>query len=198
MSATGAPIGTEREAGSLLAPPRWLRALATSAWLIAGIALVTVAAVWLLSLTQTIVMPVITAGVVAAVASPIVGALKRRGVGRGLGAVIVLLGFVVAAVLLVVLVTAGVLSQSDDLNRELTAGLNQLGQWLHDAGVSSAQVESAEHTASEAAKNAVPALLHGITDGIEALSSLVFFLSLTALSILFLLMDGPSIRSWAE
>jgi len=191
-------VPPERTDDRLLAPPGWLRDLGMSAWLIVGIALVTVAAVWLLSLTQTIVMPVITAGVVAAVASPIVAALKRRGVGRGLGAVIVLLGFVVVAALLVVLVTAGVLSQSDDLNTQLTAGLNQLGQWLHDAGVSSAQVESAKETASEAAKNAVPTLLHGVTDGIEALSSLVFFLSLTALSILFLLMDGPSIRAWAE
>jgi hypothetical protein len=34
----------------LFAPPRWLRSLGRSAWLIAGIALVTVATVWLLAL----------------------------------------------------------------------------------------------------------------------------------------------------
>src|SRR5215213_9855099 len=95
----------------LLAPPRWLRDLGTSAWLITGIALVTLAAISLMALTRTIVMPVITAGVIAAVASPIVGWLERHGVARLLGAVIVLLGFLVAAALLVVMVVGGVLSQ---------------------------------------------------------------------------------------
>src|SRR4051794_18410897 len=71
---------TRREVGGLLAPPNWLRALGTSAWLIVGVALVTVAAIWLLALTQTIVMPVIAAGVVAAVMSPVVAWMKRRGV----------------------------------------------------------------------------------------------------------------------
>ena len=57
------------DVGSLLAPPPWLRDLGVSAWLLAGVAVVTVAGVWLASLTRTIVMPVITAAVVAAVAS---------------------------------------------------------------------------------------------------------------------------------
>jgi predicted PurR-regulated permease PerM len=41
-------------------------------------------------------------------------------------------------------------------------------------------------------------LLTGLGEGLKALSGLAFFLALTALSLFFLLMDGPKIRSWAE
>jgi predicted PurR-regulated permease PerM len=44
----------------------------------------------------------------------------------------------------------------------------------------------------------VKTLLHGALTGVEELASLVFFLSLTALSLFFLLKDGPLIREWME
>ena len=44
----------------------------------------------------------------------------------------------------------------------------------------------------------LPALLEGLSVGVKKLSSLAFFLALTALSLFFLLMDGPQIRNWME
>ena len=61
------------------AAPRWLRDLGFTSWLLVGVTLLLVGAVWLLALTQTIVMPVITAGVIAAVASPVVGWSRATG-----------------------------------------------------------------------------------------------------------------------
>ena len=52
-------------------------------------------AVWLLALTQTIVMPLIAAGVIAAVASPVVAWLQRLGV---LGGVVLVWGADIGAV----------------------------------------------------------------------------------------------------
>src|SRR3954470_19489228 len=75
-----------RDLAGLFATPRWLRDLGTSAWFAVGVALFTVGAVWLLALTDTIVTPLITAAVVAAVTSPLLHALERRGVPRGVGA----------------------------------------------------------------------------------------------------------------
>ena len=44
----------------------------------------------------------------------------------------------------------------------------------------------------------VEALLDGLAWGIKGLSSLVFFLAVTLLSLFFLLADGPKIRAWGE
>ena len=57
--------------------PSWLRDVGLRAWLLVGVILFLVGAVWLLSLTETIVLPVIAASVIAAVASPLVGWLER-------------------------------------------------------------------------------------------------------------------------
>src|SRR4051794_21290229 len=78
--------------------PSWLRDLGTSAWLMVGVTLAIVAAVWVLALTHSIVAPVTTAAVVAAVAAPLVDRLARRGMGRGLAAALVLVSLIVLSI----------------------------------------------------------------------------------------------------
>src|SRR5215218_4083987 len=58
--------------------PGWLRDLGFMSWLIVGTLLLLAGVVALLSLTAVIVMPVITAGIIAAVLSPVVGWLARH------------------------------------------------------------------------------------------------------------------------
>jgi predicted PurR-regulated permease PerM len=187
-----------RELGELLAPPRWLRQLGRSSWWLAGIALITVATVSVLALTQAIVMPLIAAAVIAAVASPIVAWLKRHRIGRGLGAALVLLGLALLAAAIVLLVIGGVLSQSGDLSGHLSSAQDTLAGWLRDLGVSPGEADDAKAEVGNAATTVVPALLGGLIDGISAFSSLAFFLALTALSLFFLLKDGPAIRTRGE
>src|SRR6188472_660828 len=74
----------------LFSAPQWLRDLGISAWLLFGVGAALVAAIWLLSLTETIVMPVITAGIIAAVASPLVDWMNGRRIPRGIGAALVM------------------------------------------------------------------------------------------------------------
>src|SRR4051794_2003369 len=79
-------------------PPRWLRDLGMTAWLAVGVTLAVIGVIWLLSLTNTIVAPVITASVIAAVASPVLALLSRHGVPRGLGTALLILGALVLAI----------------------------------------------------------------------------------------------------
>ena len=80
-------------------------------WLLVGVAAFLAGAVWLLALTQTIVLPVITAAIVAAVLSPVMAFLERRGVRRGLATAIVFLLIVVLGALIFLMVVAGVSSR---------------------------------------------------------------------------------------
>src|SRR6185369_13034025 len=88
----GAPHEDDRTDDAVLEiEPGWLRDAGVVAWLIVGIVLVLVGAVWLLALTSTIIVPVITASLIAAVAGPLVDKLHRRRVPRAVGALLVLL-----------------------------------------------------------------------------------------------------------
>jgi predicted PurR-regulated permease PerM len=187
-----------RDLAALAAPPSWLRDLGATAWLLVGITLVVVATIWILSLTRTIVGPVLAATVVAAVASPLVARLQRRGVSRGFGAVLVLIGLLVLAAAVVGIVIGGITSQFDELRAQLSSAKDVLAGWLADAGIDADAAAAARDEASSTSSDAVKALLEGVGGALRGLSSLVVFLSLAALSLVFLLKDGPVIRHWAE
>ena len=80
----------------------------------------------LLALTHTIVMPLIAAGIVASVASPLVGWGAGHGVPRGISAALVLLGLVAVSVLMVYAIVGGITSESDDLKAHLSAAKDKV------------------------------------------------------------------------
>ena len=143
-------------------------------------------------------MPVIAAGVIAAVTSPVVAWLARHRIPRGLGAILLLLAFVAIGVGLFIVIVAGITSQSGDIGNQLSDAKDTLAGWLEDLGVDPGTADRAKQDASSATNSSFHTLLEGVAKGIEGLASLVFFLSLTALSLVFLLIDGPAIRAWTE
>ena len=80
----------------------------------------------------------------------------------------------------------------------LQQAVAKLQDTLKDAGVSAGKAQQASGDASSTVSDAFHALLEGLGTGIGALASLAVFLSFTALSLFFLLKDGPQIRAWTE
>jgi predicted PurR-regulated permease PerM len=187
-----------RELSGMFAAPTWLRDLGVMAWLLVGITALLVGLVWLLSLTQTIVIPVVTAAILASVMAPLVRRLKRHGVPRGAGAAIVLLLVVIAGAGIALLVLGGVSAQSSDINSQLQSAVNKVEGWLKDLGVSSQTASNAKSDASSSISSAFHFLISGLSQGLKELASLAVFLSFTVLSLFFLLKDGPVIRHWLE
>ena len=186
------------ELTNVFAVPNWLRDLGLTAWLLVGVGLLLAGLVWLLWLTETIVMPVIAASVTAAVATPLVAKLNRHGVPRPLSAILVLLATVALGIGLFLMIVSGITSETASIEGELADATDTLAGWLEDAGVDSSTAEDAKVDASTSVSDSVSQLLEGIGQGISALSGIAFFLALTALSLFFLLSDGPKIRAWIE
>lgn len=191
----------ELEPGALsgiFASPQWLRDLGFSAWLLVGVGAALVGLIWLLSLTQTIVMPVITAAIIASVASPLVGWLNRHRLPRGIGAALVLLLIIALAFGVGLIVLTGIASQADGLSARLQEGASQLESWARDLGVKAPTAADANSEASSSVSGAFQALTQGLLGGIDQLAGLAVFLSFTALSLFFLLKDGPTIGAFVE
>ncbi|HEY5942134.1 MAG TPA: AI-2E family transporter [Solirubrobacterales bacterium] len=182
----------------LLAPPQWLRDLGTSSWLLVGSFVALVGAIWLLSLTETIVMPLITAGIIASVAGPLVDLLKRHRVPRGIGAALVMVLIVLIALGVGLLVLTGIASQASSLSDRLQEGAGQLESWLRDLGVEAPTAADANSSASASVSDAFQALTQGLLGSVDRLASLAVFLSFTALSLFFLLKDAPTIGAFVE
>jgi len=177
-----------RERNVQFAAPVWLRDLGFTSWLLVGFVLIIFGVVWLLDLTSTIVMPVILAGVLGAVAGPLVGWLERHRIPRVAGAILVLLGLVAIGVIIFLLVFGGISSNSSEISAKLNKALDKIQGWLQDLGIDKTD-------ATDDVKKDLPeiktTLLSGVSKGIAGLSSLVFFLAFATLSTLFVLKDGP-------
>lgn len=175
-----------------------MRDLGVNAWLLVGVAAAVVGAIWLLSLTETIVMPLITAGIIAAVATPAVDWLRRHGIPRGVGAALVLIVIIALAFGVGLIVLTGLGSQADDIGSRLREGAAEVEAWARGLGVSAPKAAGANADTSAGVSEAFGALTHGLLGGIERLASLAVFLSFTALSLFFLLKDAPTIGGFVE
>jgi putative heme transporter len=186
------------ELTSIFQAPQWLRNLGIACWLLFGVAAALVGVVWLLALTQTIVLPLITAGIIAAVFGPAVDLLARHRVPRAVGTVIVFLAIAGIAALAGFLVLKGISTEASSLSSNLSNAADKIEGWAKDLGVGERSAHDAKDQASSSISNGVHAMLTGLTGGIDRLASLAVFLSFTALSLFFLLKDSPTIGGWVE
>ena len=187
-----------RQLSGLFAAPPWLRDLGLMSWLLVGVFVLLVGMVWLLALTQTIVVPVLTAAILASVLGPLVRILNQHGVPRGLATALVLLLIVAVAVGMTMLIIGGITSQERDIIPALKNGAAKIQGWLTDAGISQDSAAKANQDTSASVSDAFHTLIHGVAGGLASLASLAVFLSFTILSLFFLLKDGPAIRNWLE
>ena len=187
-----------RELSEIFAVPQWLRGAGQTSWLLVGIGVLLAGTIWLLSLTQVIVLPMLAAGIVAAVASPLVAWLRAHGIPRGIGAALLMLAIILVGIGVTLVVVGGITGQASAVGSRLSGAEDTITGWLRDLGVDPSRAEHAKEDASSATSDTVKALLQGAVGGLSRLSSIVFFLAMTALILFFLLKDGPTIRAWTE
>jgi predicted PurR-regulated permease PerM len=178
--------------------PDWLRNIGLMSWLLVGAMLLLAALIWLLALTQVISIPVIVAGIIATVGSPIVAWLNNRRIPRAAGTVLLMLAIVAAGAVLLYAVVVGIDGEASSIAAHLSSAKDTIGGWLQDLGLDTAKADSAKDQLGDGASDSASALISGLIEGIGKLSSLAFFLAMTLLSLFFLLKDGPAIRAWGE
>jgi putative heme transporter len=176
--------------------PPWFQRMGSAAWLLVGVVLVVVGAVWLLGQTSSITTPLIAGAVIAAVAGGIVDRLESHRWPRALGAGLVLLGLIALGALTAMAVMGGITSQASHIDGLTSQAVDKVQSWLSDLGITSAQ------DAAKDVKKAVPDLGHtllvGVAHGIAGLKSLLVFLGFTIFTTFFLLKDGPTMGRWIE
>jgi predicted PurR-regulated permease PerM len=157
------------------------------------VAVLVLMAALLLMVLRSIVVALVIALFLAIVFSPLVDRMARRGVPRPAGAAAATLIVVAVAAVATVLVVAGVISQQQEISRNLDAAVTRLQEILSSAGMSATAAASAE----ESVRTSAPTVLTGL---VPALGKLFGAVANTAVGIFvvlftcfFLLKDGQSI-----
>jgi putative heme transporter len=178
--------------------PGWLRRVGLTSWLLLGVAGAVFLAALLLALTQGITIPLLVAVIVGAVFVPWVDGLRKLGVPRWLGSLIVLVILLAIVVGTIALVVAGIVNNAQEIGQNLQAGVAQVGDMLADAGLD-------EDLASQIREQVVSSedFLSGGVVGtiVSELAGAASFLvgAFIALNILFFLMkDAHTISAWLQ
>jgi putative heme transporter len=180
-----------RQLSAVFSAPRWLRDVGIASWLLVGLALLLVGMIWLVALTNVIVVPVIVGLILATVTTPAVSWLQRKRLPRIAGALIVLLALLALGVLILLLVVGGIVAQGDQIREQASAAADQAQQWLQDAGVDEPGASSANENVSDGVASSLSTFLTGLANTVRGVTALVFFVVFSTFSVLFLLKDGP-------
>jgi predicted PurR-regulated permease PerM len=107
-----------------------------------------------------------------------------------------LLALFAIAIGIFLLVVGGIIEQSSQIEASADEALSTIEGWVNDADAGG--TSDTKSDVSGAVEGAGSTLLEGVAQGIQGLTSVAFFLSLTLFSIFFLLKDGPSIKAWVD
>jgi putative heme transporter len=187
-------VASERDRGvTRLAPPGLLRAalVCASVLLIAGVVILTAR---LLVRLAPVTLAVVAAVLLTALLVPVVDALTRVRVPRGLAALIGVLGLLAALIGPVVLVGQQVATQFGDLGTRIEEGIARVRDWLIGGPLplTDQQLNQIWQQARDATRNATPAPASGAMLAAEALGAALLALVL----LFFLLKDGQQMWSW--
>jgi predicted PurR-regulated permease PerM len=178
--------------------PKWLRDIGLTSWFAVGFMLLLITVIGVLALTATIVIPLILAGVVAAVASPIVAWQQKHGVPRGIGTILFVLIVVVISGLFAYAVFSGIVSQKQESARNMKQASDNITNWLADHGVDTETAKKTQKDVEGSTTRSASTLVDGLGNLVSSLTGIAFFLAMTFISLIFLLKDGPTIRGWSE
>jgi predicted PurR-regulated permease PerM len=148
-----------------------------------------------LAMVSSLVLAVAGALLLAALVSPLVGALVRWRLPRGLASLVAVITIIAAVGLVATLFALGFAREVDNFQTDIASGADNVRDWLVNGPlqVSPEQLDRMTASVGEQIRGLAPRLLRGATNVLEA----VGLAALAAVLLFFLLRDGRAMVRWA-
>jgi predicted PurR-regulated permease PerM len=166
-------------------------------WAFLGFAGAATAVVLGLAALREIVIPLVLSGAVAVVFAPLVGRLARRGVPRGLGALLVMILIMGVVVASVVLVVVSIVDQADELDKRFDTAVVEI-QDLFDEANSNELVASLRSGAADAGPSVRDGAASQVGSLLDSVAGFASGLVLGTVLLYYLLKDGSEVVGWAS
>lgn len=155
-----------------------------------------------LGFLEVIVIPVVIALLVTALVVPIVGALQRIGLGRGLAALLVVVGVILLVAAMLSFAGQQVASGASDLANQASQGLGEIRDWLKTGPfhASDSQIDAwinrAQHGLTEWGSRAAGSPVSRVTEVGGVAADAIAGLFIVLFSTFFFLAEGAQIWRW--
>ena len=167
-----------------------------TSWFLIGIVVFAGMCYSALAAVSGLVVPLVLATTIGILAVPIVDVLERRRSPRPAGALVVMLGLVVVLVGSVVLAIDGIIEQGDEITRWVTAGLEQIDEWLEgrdgDLGVADDRFEQARQWGLDL----LPGAASWFTTFFSSVVAFLFGAFIGFFLLYYILVDWERLRDW--
>jgi predicted PurR-regulated permease PerM len=170
--------------------PSWLRTLGVGSWLSVGIVVVAAIVLLLVATVTEVAIPLAIAIVLAAILVPLTDRLENWHLPRWLGATLVLVLGLALVAGTIALVIRGIVSQGDEIWKQLENSLHRLNSDLDGTSASAASLTSGAHSVVQVLTSGVLGSLVSSTGSLIVSSILAVFM------LLFLLKDWGQITDW--
>lgn len=180
--------------------PWGLDLAAAWAWRLLAIAAATYLLLWLVAYFAVVTIPIAVALLLSALASPIVDLMHRIGLPRGLAALMVVLGGLVAVGALLTFAGQQVAAGATDLADSTVQGLEEIRTWLRDGPVNASDSQINDYLQSTQDmirdRSQDGEVLTQVTEVGSAVTHVVAGFFIVLFSTYFFLADGDRIWSW--
>lgn len=180
--------------------PWGLDLAAAWAWRFLVIAAATYTLLWLLAFFIVVTLPLVIALLIAALAAPLVRALKEIGVPQGASAGLVVVGGIAMVVGLLTFVGNQVAKGASDLRDQVVDGLEEVRKWLQDGPLNASDsqidnwIEQAQQSITSQGKDGE--VLSQLGEVSTALGHVLAGFFIILFATYFFLADGERIWAW--
>jgi len=176
--------------------PEWLWKAGVRGWLLGGVIITVGVIAWFVGFASGLIVPLILAVVIGVLFVPVVDALKRMGVPRRVGAVLVVLFVIALGVITVWLTVAGVIEQGEEIVRQVEGGVEAAGEWLATLDLDPAILDRVYTEAEKAVPRVMSGIAAAFTGGLSGLASFIFGAFLGFFMLFYILTDWQTLSSW--
>lgn len=179
--------------------PVALRVAGAWSWRLIVVGVVGMAIFTLLGTLSAIAVPVAVALILAAPFYPFVSALRRVGIPRGLGALIVVVGIFVVVLGLITAAGSQVVVGFDSLRNKFVAGLDTVIEWLAEGPleVSAEQLQGYLDRFWDTVQGNADQLVSGALSITSTVGLVTAGIVIAAISLFFFLKDGRAMWQWS-
>lgn len=153
---------------------------------------------WTVGRLWVIIFPAVLAIIVTTVLQPGATWLRRHRVPSTLAALMVMLGFLLAVIGVIAILTPQVAGQAPELARSASEGLQRVRDWLTNGplGLSDGQITRAIGAIQDKLRESAAAISSGIFSTLGAATSAVVNLVLVLMLTLYFVKDGHKFLPW--
>jgi putative heme transporter len=185
-------------AASAFAAPPWAKDMGRWSWIVVGVTLVLVGVFAVFAATRLLVLAALFAILAGGTFLPVVDWLERHHLRRWMGALIVLLLSIGAAVLIGLVIVYGLVNQVPTIQDNLQEAADSIQKTLSSTSVPESTVDDVKSGLQNLAKNMASGAAGAVGTLISDMASLIFGLFISVNIGVWLLIRGREIGSWAS